>query len=119
MARVLVVDDAAFMRLNIRKMLEANGHTVAGEAENGKEAIAKYLEVKPDIVLMDITMPEMDGIESLRRIRDLDEHAKVVMCSAVGQQQMVATAIQSGAENFIVKPFEASTLLSVINKVIG
>ncbi len=119
MASVLIVDDAAFMRLNIRRMLEANGHTVAGEAENGKEAVAKYLEVKPDIVLMDITMPEMDGIEALKRIKVLDEKSKIVICSAVGQQQMVATAIQCGAENFIVKPFEASVLIAAINKVLA
>ena len=118
MAKVMIVDDAAFMRLNIKKMLEPNGHTVVGEAENGKVAVAVYLESKPDIVLMDITMPEMDGIESLKRIKELDPHAKVIMCSAAGQMQMVATAIRCGAENFIVKPFEADVLMAAINKVL-
>ncbi|MDE6983750.1 MAG: response regulator [Lachnospiraceae bacterium] len=119
MANVLVVDDAVFMRMTIRKMLEANGYTVAGEASNGVEAVQKYTELKPDAVMLDITMPEMNGVDALKRIKEFDANAKVIMCSAMGQQAMVAQAIQFGAKDFIVKPFEQSRVLAALERVLG
>lgn len=118
MARVLVVDDAAFMRLTIKQMLEAHGHSMAGEAENGIEAVKKFAEVKPDVVFLDITMPEMNGIEALRCIKTLDANAKIIICSAMGQQEMLAQAIQYGAKDFIVKPFEEERLIAALEQVI-
>lgn len=117
MASVLIVDDAAFMRLAIKQMLEANGHTMAGEAGNGIDAIKVYAEVKPDVVILDITMPEMNGIEALKRIKILDPNARIIICSAIGQQAMLAQAIEYGAEEFIVKPFEADRLMASIDKL--
>lgn len=119
MARVLIVDDAAFMRMTIRKMLEANGYAVAGEAENGVEAVQKYMELQPDAVMLDITMPEMNGVEALKRIKEHDPKARVIICSAMGQQAMVAQAIQYGAKDFIVKPFEADRLIAAVKRVLG
>ncbi|MDE7479154.1 MAG: response regulator [Lachnospiraceae bacterium] len=119
MARVLIVDDAAFMRMTIRKMLEANGYAVAGEAENGTQAVQKYKELRPDVVLLDITMPEMNGIDALKRIRENDPKARIVICSAMGQQAMVAQAIENGAKDFIVKPFEADRLIAAFKRVLG
>jgi two-component system chemotaxis response regulator CheY len=116
---VMIVDDAAFMRMMIKDILSKNGYTVAGEAENGKVAVDKYNEVKPDLVLMDITMPEMDGIQALKAIRGNDPNAQVIMCSAMGQQAMVIEAIQSGAKDFIVKPFQAERVLEAVKKAIG
>ena len=116
---ILIVDDAAFMRMMIKDILTKNGYNVVGEAENGKVAVDKYLELKPDLVLMDITMPEMDGIEALKAIRAKDANACVIMCSAMGQQAMVIEAIQSGAKDFIVKPFQAERVLEAVKKVIG
>lgn len=116
---ILVVDDAAFMRMMIKDILAKNGYTVAGEAENGQKAVEKYRELKPDLVLMDITMPEMDGIAALKSIRAEDSGAKVVMCSAMGQQAMVIEAIQAGARDFIVKPFQAERVVEAVKKVIG
>ena len=115
----MLVDDAAFMRMMIKDILTKNGYNVVGEAENGKVAVDKYTELKPDLVLMDITMPEMDGIESLKAIRAKDPNACVIMCSAMGQQAMVIEAIQSGAKDFIVKPFQAERVLEAVKKVIG
>lgn len=119
MAKILVVDDAAFMRMTIKKMVTAHGHTVVAEAGNGVEAVKKYSEQKPDIVLLDITMPEMDGVSALKRIREQDPKAKVVICSAMGQQAMVAQAIQNGAKDFVVKPFEESRLIAAIDRVVS
>lgn len=119
MAGVLVVDDAAFMRMSLKKMLEAHGHSVVGEAGNGVEAIRKYSELKPDAVLLDITMPEMNGVEALKKIKEIDPQAKVVICSAMGQQAMVAQAIQYGAKDFVVKPFVEERLIAAIDKVTG
>lgn len=116
---VLICDDAAFMRMMIKDILSKNGYTVAGEAENGAKAVEKYGELKPDLVLMDITMPEMDGIQALKTIKAGDPGAKVIMCSAMGQQAMVIEAIQSGAKDFIVKPFQADRVLEAVKKVIG
>ena len=117
--RVLVCDDAAFMRMMIKDILSKNGYEIAGEAENGVKAVEKYNETKPDLVLMDITMPEMDGIQALKAIRELDSSACVIMCSAMGQQAMVIEAIQSGAKDFIVKPFQAERVLEAVKKVVG
>lgn len=107
------------MRMMIKDILTKNGYNVVGEAENGKVAVDKYTELKPDLVLMDITMPEMDGIESLKAIRAKDPNACVIMCSAMGQQAMVIEAIQSGAKDFIVKPFQAERVLEAVKKVVG
>ena len=116
---ILICDDAAFMRMMIKDILSKNGYTVAGEAENGVKAVEKYNELKPDLVLMDITMPEMDGIQALKNIKAADGAAKVIMCSAMGQQAMVIESIQSGAKDFIVKPFQAERVLEAVKKVVG
>lgn len=117
--KILLVDDAAFMRMMLKDILTKNGYEVVGEAENGAKAVEKYGELKPDLVTMDITMPEMDGISALKNIRSIDSNAKVVMCSAMGQQSMVIEAIQAGARDFIVKPFQADRVLEAVKKVIG
>ena len=116
---ILICDDAAFMRMMIKDILTKNGYIIAGEAENGIKAVEKYKEVKPDLVLMDITMPELDGIGALKQIKELDPNASVIMCSAMGQQAMVVEAIQSGAKDFIVKPFQAERVLEAVKKVVG
>jgi two-component system chemotaxis response regulator CheY len=116
---ILICDDAAFMRMMIKDILTKNGYNVAGEAENGAKAVEKYNELHPDLVLMDITMPEMDGIQALKKIKEGDPKAVVIMCSAMGQQAMVVEAIQSGARDFIVKPFQADRVLEAVQKVLG
>ncbi|MDD3413613.1 MAG: response regulator [Lachnospiraceae bacterium] len=116
---ILVCDDAAFMRMMIKDILTKNGYNVAGEAENGAKAVEKYAELNPDLVLMDITMPEMDGIMALKKIKASDSSAMVIMCSAMGQQAMVIEAIQAGAKDFIVKPFQAERVLEAVKKVVG
>ncbi|MDF2594875.1 MAG: response regulator [Clostridia bacterium] len=116
---VLIVDDAAFMRMMIKDILTKNGYEVAGEADNGLKAVDKYKELTPDLVLMDITMPEMNGIDAVKNIKALDPAAKIVMCSAMGQQAMVIESIQAGARDFIVKPFQADRVLEAVRKVLG
>lgn len=116
---ILVCDDAAFMRMMIKDILTKNGYNIVGEAENGAKAVEKYAELKPDLVLMDITMPEMDGIEALKKIKAADANASIIMCSAMGQQAMVIESIQSGAKDFIVKPFQADRVLEAVQKVVG
>ena len=116
---VLICDDAAFMRMMIKDILTKNGYDIAGEAENGAIAVSKYQELKPDLVLMDITMPEVDGIQALKNIKAADGAANVIMCSAMGQQAMVIEAIQAGAKDFVVKPFQADRVLEAVKKVIG
>jgi len=116
---ILICDDAAFMRMMIKDILTKNGYNVAGEAENGAKAVEKYNELKPDLVLMDITMPEMDGIQALKNIKAADSNATVIMCSAMGQQAMVIESIQAGAKDFIVKPFQADRVLEAVKKVVG
>ena len=116
---ILICDDAAFMRMMIKDILTKNGYNVAGEAENGAKAVEKYAELKPDLVLMDITMPEMDGIDALKKIKASDPSASVIMCSAMGQQAMVIESIQSGAKDFIVKPFQADRVIEAVQKVVG
>ena len=116
---ILICDDAAFMRMMIKDILTKNGYNVAGEAENGLRGVQKYKEVNPDLVLMDITMPEMDGIQALREIKKVDPNASVIMCSAMGQQAMVIESIQAGAKDFIVKPFQADRVIEAVKKVVG
>lgn len=116
---ILIVDDAAFMRMMIKDILTKNGYNVVGEAENGAKAFEKYNEIKPDLVLMDITMPEVDGIQALKNIKAADPGAKVIMCSAMGQQAMVIESIQAGAKDFIVKPFQPDRVLEAVKKVVG
>ncbi len=117
--RILIVDDAAFMRMMLRDILTKNGYTVVGEAENGAVAVEKYKELRPDLVTMDITMPEMDGITAVKEIRKIDPNAKIIMCSAMGQQAMVIDSIQAGARDFIVKPFQPERVLEAVAKVLG
>ena len=119
MAKVMICDDAAFMRMMIKDILTKNGYEITAEAENGAIAVEKYPDAKPDLVLMDITMPDMDGIQALKKIKEIDANANVIMCSAMGQQAMVIEAIQSGAKDFIVKPFQAERVLEAVKKVVG
>ena len=116
---ILICDDAAFMRMMIKDILTKNGYNVVGEAENGAKGVEKYNELKPDLVLMDITMPEMDGIAALKAIKANDPGASVIMCSAMGQQAMVIESIQAGAKDFIVKPFQADRVLEAVRKAVG
>ncbi|MEG2254466.1 MAG: response regulator [Vagococcus sp.] len=113
---VLVVDDAVFMRMKLKDVLEKNNYHVIAEAKNGVEAIASYKAKRPDFVLMDIVMPEMDGMEALKRIRKLDPDAKVIICSAMGQQNIVLEAVREGAIDFIVKPFEDDRLIKSLDQ---
>ncbi|CAM3771644.1 response regulator [Alkalicoccus chagannorensis] len=119
MAKLLITDDAAFMRMTLKKMVTDAGYEVVAEAENGQEAVEMYKEHQPDLVTMDITMPEMNGIEALEKIREQDPSAKVVMCSAMGQQNMVVDAIQKGAVDFIVKPFDEARIKESLEKAMS
>lgn len=116
--RILIVDDAAFMRMMIKDILSKNGYQVVGEASDGVQAVEKFKESQPDLVTMDITMPEMDGITALKELKKIDPNVKVIMCSAMGQQSMVIDAIQAGAKDFIVKPFQADRVLEAISKTL-
>ena len=116
---ILLVDDAAFMRMMLKDILVKNGYEVLGEAENGLKAVEKYKELNPDLVIMDITMPEMDGITAVKEIKKVDPNAKIIMCSAMGQQAMVIEAIQAGARDFIVKPFQPDRVLEAVRKAVG
>ncbi len=115
--RILITDDALFMRVTLKKILTENGYEVVGEAANGQEAVDLFQSLKPDVVTMDITMPEMDGLEALKAIRAIDPAANVVMCTAMGQKNMVVEAIQAGAKDFIVKPFQPERVLEAMAKV--
>jgi len=117
--RILIVDDAAFMRMMIKDILSKNGYEVVGEAADGAQAVELYKEHHPDLVTMDITMPEMDGITALKEIKKINANARVIMCSAMGQQAMVIDAIQAGAKDFIVKPFQADRVLEAIGKTLS
>ncbi|TDT50629.1 response regulator [Fonticella tunisiensis] len=119
MAKILIVDDAAFMRMMLKDILTKNGFEICGEAPNGIKAVEIYKSEKPDIVTMDITMPEMDGIQAVKEIKRIDPNAKIIMCSAMGQQAMVMEAIKSGARDFIVKPFQPDRVIESIKKVLG
>lgn len=117
MKKVLIVDDAVYMRLSLKEILERNGFEVVGDAENGIEAINKYKLLEPDIVTMDITMPEMDGVQALKEIKKIDSNAKVVMISAMGQEGIVRTAIMNGAKGFIIKPFKEENVIESLSKI--
>lgn len=118
-AAVLVVDDAKFMRLTLARILEKAGHQIAGEAENGKEAVELYRRLRPELIVMDITMPVMNGIEAVRAIKEIDPGAKIIICSALGQQRMVVEAIEAGASDFIVKPFEENRVLEAVARLLA
>lgn len=114
--KILIVDDAIFMRMKLKDILESNGYEVVAEAQDGREAIEKYQTEKPDLVTMDITMPEMDGVSALKEIKKIDPNATIIMCSAMGQQAMVMEAIQAGAVDFIVKPFDTERVIKSLEK---
>ncbi len=118
MPTILIVDDAMFMRALCGRLLEENGYDVV-QAQNGAEAIAKYREVRPDAVLLDITMPEMDGIQALKEIKAIDPSARVAMVTAVGQQAMVMSALKAGAMEFVMKPFDAERVLAAVQKMLA
>lgn len=117
--RILITDDALFMRVTLRNILSRHGYEICGEASTGKEAVALYSSVKPDLVTMDITMPEMDGITAVREIKRLDPQAKIIMCTAMGQKNMVLEAVAAGARDFIVKPFQPEKVVESVRKLIG
>jgi len=117
--QVLITDDTAFMRMTLKNILEKNGYQVVGEAEDGQVAVDKYLELRPDLVTMDITMPRMDGITAIKKIIEADPEAKIVVCSAMGQKSLVIEALSAGAKDFIVKPFQAERIINAVQKVIG
>ncbi|WP_096437754.1 response regulator [Alteribacter populi] len=119
MGRLLITDDAAFMRMSLKQIVTNAGYEVVGEAENGKEAVELYEEMKPDLVTMDITMPEMNGIEALKEIKEKHPNARVLMCSAMGQQAMVVDAIKHGAIDFIVKPFDEVRIREALGKAMA
>jgi two-component system chemotaxis response regulator CheY len=119
MARILVVDDAAFMRKMVKDALTGAGHEIVGEAGNGVEALARYQELKPDLVTLDITMPEKDGLAALAEIMGSDPSARVVMCSALGQESKVLEAIKLGAKDFVVKPFKPDRVVEAVGKALG
>jgi two-component system chemotaxis response regulator CheY len=119
MARILVVDDAAFMRKMVSDALTRGGHEVVGEAGNGLEAIARYQELKPEVTTLDITMPEKDGISALREIIEFDPSARIIMCSALGQESKVLESIKLGAKDFVVKPFQPDRVLEAIGKALA
>ncbi len=119
MAKILLVDDAAFMRMMVKDTLTKAGYTDLYEAADGMQAVETYNEIKPDLVLMDITMPNMDGLEALKTIKSKDPNANIVMCSAMGQESMVIDAIKSGAKDFIVKPFKPDRILKTVSSIVG
>ena len=119
MAKIMLVDDAAFMRMMVKNALTKSGYDNFVEAQDGAEAVKKYDEEKPDMVIMDITMPNMDGLQALKKIRENDPNAKVVMGTAMGQEGMVVDAIKSGAKDFIVKPFNADRIVQTVNTILG
>lgn len=113
----MIVDDAAFMRMMLKNILTKGGYEICEEAQDGAQAVEKFSESSPDLIIMDITMPNMDGIEALKKIKSINAGAKVIMCSAMGQEAMVVEAIKSGAMDFIVKPFQGDRLLAAIARV--
>ena len=119
MARVLVVDDAAFMRKMVSDALVKGGHEVVGEAGNGNEAVARYQELRPEVTTLDITMPEKDGLTALKEIIELDPSAKVIMCSALGQESKVLESIKLGARDFVVKPFQPARVQEAVEKALA
>lgn len=118
MAKILIVDDAKFMRMTLSNILKKANYEIVGEGENGKEAVELYRTLKPDVVMLDITMPVMNGIEAVKAIKKMDPQAKIIMCSAMGQQKMVVEAIEAGAIDFIVKPFEESRVMEAVARAL-
>lgn len=118
MARILIADDAMFMRKSIRQILESNGHEVVGEAADGGETVMKFIELKPDVIILDITMPGVSGMDALKQLREIDNEVKIIICSALGQQDIIAEAIISGAQDFIVKPFNPGQLIGALEKTL-
>ncbi|MBG9450410.1 chemotaxis protein CheY [Cytobacillus firmus] len=119
MARILIVDDAKFMRVTLSSILKKADHEIVGEGETGKEAVDLFVNLKPDLVMMDITMPEMSGLEAVREIKRDNPNAKVIMCSAMGQQKVVVESIEAGAKDFIIKPFDEGRVLEAVNRVLS
>lgn len=119
MARILVVDDAKFIRTTLSRILTKANHEVVGEGENGREAIELYRKLEPDLLTIDVTMPEMDGIEAIKEIKKEFPQAKIIICSAIGHQKMIVEAIEAGAKDFIVKPFEEGRVIDAVNRVLG
>lgn len=119
MAKVVVVDDAKFMRMTLSNILSKANHDIIGEGENGKTAIELYRMLKPDLIIMDITMPIMSGLDAVKEIKKEYPSAKIIMCSAMGQQKMVVEAIEAGAKDFIVKPFDEGRVIDAINRVLS
>nr|WP_197214920.1 response regulator [Cytobacillus firmus] len=118
-ARILIVDDAKFMRVTLSSILKKADHEIVGEGETGKEAVDLFVNLKPDLVMMDITMPEMSGLEAVREIKRDNPNAKVIMCSAMGQQKVVVESIEAGAKDFIIKPFDEGRVLEAVNRVLS
>jgi two-component system chemotaxis response regulator CheY len=116
--KILLADDLSFMRMVQKEILEEKGYVVIGEAADGIEAIDKYKTIRPDILILDITMPNMNGLDAMHKIFEIDKHAKIIMCSALGQQQLIVEAIKSGVKDFIVKPFKPERMLSAIEKAL-
>ncbi|PLT28148.1 response regulator [Peribacillus deserti] len=119
MARILIVDDAKFMRITLSNILTKANHEIVGEAENGREAVRLSKDLSPDLVIMDITMPEMSGLEAVKELKKNQSGSKIIMCSAMGQQKMVVESIEAGAKDFIVKPFDESRVLEAVNRVLN
>ncbi|HHT46375.1 MAG TPA: response regulator [Firmicutes bacterium] len=117
--RILITDDTAFMRMTLRNVLEKNGYEVVAEAEDGLQAVEMYSDIRPDLVTMDITMPRMDGIEAIKRIMAIDPDARIIVVSAMGQKALVIEALNSGAKDFIVKPFQPDRIVEALQKVGG
>lgn len=119
MAKIVIVDDSKFLRITLSNILKKANHEIVGEGENGLQAIQLYKELEPDIITLDITMPEMGGLEALREIKKEFPYAKVMICSAIGQQKMVVEAVKSGAADFIVKPFDEERVLNAVNQLLN
>jgi len=117
--RILIADDLSFIRLVQREALSSGGYQIVGEASTGREAVEKYAALKPDLIVLDITMPEMNGLAAMKRILEADPGARIIICSAIGQQSLIVEAIKAGARDFIVKPFKPERLLRAIAKVLG
>ncbi len=118
MARILLADDLSFIKMVERETLEKGGHTIVGEAEDGVDAVEKYKKLSPDIVIMDITMPKMDGLAAINAILKIDPSARIIVCSALGQQKLIIEAIKAGAKDFVVKPFDPKRLLLAVQKAL-
>lgn len=118
MVKILIADDLSFMRMVQKEILEENGYAVVGEASDGIEAIDKYKTLKPDVLVLDITMPHMNGLDAMYKIFEMDKTARIVICSALGQQQLIVEAIKAGVKDFIVKPFKPERMLSAIQKAL-